>query len=170
MVARLNLFGRMAVLLALLSACTLDKEAELRAQLSGWIFLAQTRHFVSKMSCTVAVFDLVRPDISSKVERAKSIETALTRVRKGRPVLFDIPNVSPNEISQQLMSKDLGKGLGMLSTGVGPAKDCMEDEVAAGYYAVLMSSDTRTIYDPAGDALLMIYPQGNLAFFLRGNV
>ncbi|MGH1414306.1 MAG: hypothetical protein ACRBB0_12505 [Pelagimonas sp.] len=170
MAARLNLIGLVCVLSALLAGCALDKEADLRRHLSGWIFVAQTRYFTSKMVCTVAVFDLARSEISSKVSRATSIDTALIRVHKGIPVLFDIPDISPNSISEQLMSRDLGKGLGMLSTGVGPAKDCMDDDVAAAYFAVLMSPETRTVYDPAGDALLMVYPPENLAFFLRGNV
>lgn len=170
MVARFPLWVTVTALWALLSGCALDEEAALRNQLSGWIYLSKTLFFKSEVTCTVAVFDLARPEISSKIPRARSIDTALIRVRDGQPVLFDIQDTSPNTLSEQLMSRDLGKGLGMLSTGVGPVKDCMADEIAAGYYQILMSPDTRTVYDAAGNALLMVYPPGNLAFFLRGNI
>lgn len=170
MVARFPIGVILATLSALLSGCALDEEMALRSQLSKWIYLSETLFFTSEVTCTVAVFDLARPEISSKIPRARSIDTALIRVRKGQPVLFDIAETSPNEISEQLMSRDLGKGLGMLSTGVGPVKDCMADEIAYGYYQILMSPDTRTVYDAAGNALLMVYPPSNLAFFLRGNI
>lgn len=170
MVARSTFVRSVVALWALLSGCALDKEAALRQKLSGWVYLSETRHFISKMTCTVAVFDLARPEISSKVPRARSIKTALVRVRNGQPVLFEMPDTSPNTLSEGLMSQDLGKGLGMLSTGVGPVKDCMEAEIADAYYAVLMSPETRTVYDPGGNALLLVYPPENLAFFLRGDV
>lgn len=153
-----------------LSACALDREQILRDELSAWLFLGETRHFTSTMSCTVAIFDLARSEVSSDVARSLSIETALERIRGGQAVLFEFPGSSPNDISEQLMSHDLGEGLGMLSSGVGPVRDCMEQHVGNAFYAVLMAPQSRAIYDPNGNSIILVYPPENLAFFLRGNV
>lgn len=158
------------VLVTSLSGCALDKEAELRQQLAGWVYLAQTRYFSSRMNCTAAVFDLALPVIRATIPRARSIDSAVERLKQGQVIVFDMPETSPHAVSEQLMSRDLVTGLGLLSTGVGPVKDCMEEHIANGYFAVLMSPETLTLYDPAGDALLMVYPPENLAVFLRGNV
>lgn len=159
----------LAILLVWLSGsgCALDREVALRSELSGWLFLAQTRVFESRAACTVAVFDLVSPELKGRAPSvAATLDEAMQRIRAARPVRF-APGQSPDAISRAVMSRDLAPGLGLLSTGVGPAKACMEDWVARGFHRVLLSDSTVTVYDPGRNALLLVYPPESLAFFLR---
>lgn len=170
-VARILRWVMMAVPLALLPGCgALDKEDQLRAELADWLYLAETRYFASKHNCTVAVFDVARAEVRTVVPRVSSVETALLRIEKGEPVFFRTQQSTPNEISQALMSKNLQKGVGMLTAGTGPTTGCMTDGIAAGYYRILTSDETLTIYDSAGEALLLIYPPELLAIFLRSSL
>lgn len=171
LVARILRWLMVTVPLALLPSCgALDEEEALRADLAQWIYLAQTRYFTSKRNCTVAVFDVARAEVRTVVPRVSSVETALLRIEKGQPVYFRTRQTTPNEISQALMSKNLQKGVGMLTAGTGPTTDCMTDGIAAGYYRILTSDQTLTIYDPAGEALLLVYPPELLAIFLRNSM
>lgn len=68
------------------------------------------------------------------------------------------------------MSRDLSNGLGLISSGIGPARDCMDEKIMRGYYRVLMSPAAQMVYLPQENALLLLYPPEKLAFFLRGNV
>ena len=136
---------RLAILLTVLlgpAGCALDREAALRAELSAWLFLSQTRYFASSHGCTAAVFDLVSPALKSAAPPAvTSLDTALARIGQGRAVRLSGPARSPNALSQALMTRDMHAGLGLLSAGVGPARACMPDWVARGYQRVLRSPD-----------------------------
>jgi hypothetical protein len=164
---------RLAILLTVLlgpAGCALDREATLRAELSAWLFLSQTRYFASSHGCTAAVFDLVSPALKSAAPPAvTSLDAALARIGRGRPVRFSAAARSPNALSEALMTRDLHAGLGLLSAGVRPARACMADWVARGYQRVLRSPKAVTIYDAGGNALLLVYPPERLAFFLRGS-
>lgn len=167
-----RLWGLMAVLL-LLGGCALDREEDLRDSLSDWLKLAQTRHFFSKPTCTVAIFDLAsdQPRKGRGPIRGVTYKQALFLIERGHSILFDMPGVSPNKISEQIMSRNLEMGLGVLSSGIGPVLRCMEDEgIQKGVYRILVSPEARLAYLTEGNALLLIYPPEMLAVFLRGNV
>lgn len=163
--------GVLVTALASLTSCALDQEDTLRADLSRWLHLGETRYFQSQTSCTAAVFALTEPEF--KEERpapAASVATALRRIEANEPVRFVMVGRSPDQISQALMSADLARGLGVLSSGVGPALSCLEDWVSSGVYHVLTSPEAQLVYDPSENALLLVYPPDPLAIYLRGNV
>ncbi|WP_238366988.1 hypothetical protein [Mesobacterium pallidum] len=154
-----------------LSACKLDKEESLRSLVSDWLFLDETYHFTSKATCTVAVFRLTSSEVKMAVPRARDVQKALRLIRGGRPVLFDMAGSSPNAVSEQVMSKALEEGLGLISTVTGPSETCMDDEaILRGFARVVMADATLTLYDAGRNMLILIYPPENLAFVLRGNV
>lgn len=161
----------LAMMLAL-TACALDEEEELRDYLRKWVFLAQTKHFVSKSTCTIAVFELAADTLRSAGPRqVHDFREALLLIKQGRAVWFDMPGVTPHEVSRGIMSLDLPAGLGLVSAGVGPALDCIKaPAISNGFHAVITSPQAVTIYDPAHNALLMIYPPEMLLLFMRGNV
>ncbi|WGW02248.1 hypothetical protein [Tropicibacter oceani] len=165
-------FRRLVLMLtaaALLTACQLDTEQEARAIVAPWIFLAETEQFTSEKDCTVARFAVV----SQEVRRTRgpvlmtSVRAAIPLLQDGQTVAFDIPGVTPNQVSEQLMSINLFKGLGMLASFVGPGKRCMDDAFAADAYSVLMSPDTMMIYDPVTYSMVLLYKPAKTAFFMR---
>jgi hypothetical protein len=158
--------------LLVLGGCfALDREDEVRAQVGDWVFLAQTRRFVSKPTCTVAIFDVVSEAVRSRrVTTVSSLREGLRKVGQGRTVAFDLPGQSPNAISEGLMSLDLSEGLGLLSSFVGPSRSCMDDAYKADVYRALMSPETLTVYDPGSNALLLLHRPTQILFFMRGNV
>lgn len=166
-----RLGGRvLAVCLAVLAACDQTTEPALRDRLGGWFDLGATQYFNARSSCTAAVFDLARPGLPM-LAVATDDASAVALVIRGEPFLFDLGGLSPDAISRRLMSADLSPGLGLLSAGIGPARDCMKDDRAsAGYFAALMSKQTRTIYDPARDSLVLVHAPSRLVFYLRGTV
>lgn len=155
-----------------LAACSLDKEDMLRAELAGWLELAETLEFSSKPTCTAAVFRLESPHISDRLTKVRSVDTALEYLGGGRTVVFDIPDASPNTVSERIMTGNLETGLGLLSNGVGPAQRCLSDRAGIAFYNAIMSPDARMIYDPDGNAMTIVHVQSAvpLAIFLRGNV
>ncbi|MCT4559679.1 MAG: hypothetical protein N4A61_16655 [Pelagimonas sp.] len=167
-----RVISALMVCLSLTACQQLDEEEALRAQLKEWLFLAQTKHFNTKTTCTTAVFELASNAIRSSGPRVVTdLREAVTYLKKERAVLFDLPGMTPSEISEGVMSLDLPTGLGLVSSGVGPYLDCLEEgPIMNGFYAVLTSPETITIYDPAQNALLMIYPPESVALFMRGNV
>ncbi|MFZ7090122.1 hypothetical protein [Primorskyibacter sp. 2E233] len=152
-----------------LTACQLDTEQEARKIVAPWIFLAETEQFTSEKDCTVARFAVV----SAEVRRTRgpvimnSVRAAIPLLQEGRTVAFDIPGLTPNQVSEQLMSINLFKGLGMLASFVGPGKRCMDDTFAVDAYTVLMSSDTMMIYDPVTYSMVLLYRPAKVAFFMR---
>ncbi len=155
-----------------LAACSLDKEDMLRAELAGWLELAETLEFSSESTCTAAVFRLKSPEISDRLTKVRSVDVAVDYLQSGRTVLFDMPDASPNAVSERIMTGNLETGLGLLSNGVGPAQRCLSDRAGIAFYNAIMSPDARMIYDPEGNAMTVVHVQSEvpLAIFLRGNV
>ncbi|MBU2980727.1 hypothetical protein KO498_02765 [Lentibacter algarum] len=162
----------MLSLLALLAltGCKLDSEEALRQRLIRQVYLLDTVHFASSSTCTAAVFTLALAEFRNKFAAAGTVKAALRMIEQGQPVHFYMPEVSPNEISERLMSHNLPSGLGLISAAVGPAQNCMPDQVSRGYFRVLMSPETQLVYLPKDNALLLVYVPEKLAFYLRSNV
>ena len=144
----------LSALLVLSSCLPLDKEEEVRAELSGLVYLAQTRRFTSKPTCTAAIFDLASSSVRSQAVR----------------IVSDVPGANPNTVSEQLMSISLEEGMGLLSSFIGPSMACMDDQFQLDAYYALMSEQSLTIYDPANNAIMLLHRSARLLFFMRGNV
>lgn len=155
--------------LAVLAGCQLDTEEEARKLVSQWVFLAETEVFHSEGDCTVGRFATISPEVRGlKGPKVVSgVREAIPWLEEKRTVAFDMPGVTPNQISEQLMSINLFKGLGLLSSFIGPGKRCMDDVFAADAFTVLMSTETTMIYDPGSYALVLLYRPMNKAFFVR---
>ena len=156
--------------LAVLAGCALDTQESLKKQLSARLYILEVMHFTSKSSCTAAVFTLALGAFRKPYPQARSIDSALERIRGQNQVQFQLDGLSPNEITEAIMSRDLPHGLGLISAGIGPARDCMDARIARGYHRVLLSPLSQMVYLPQDNALLILYPPEKLAFFLRGNV
>jgi hypothetical protein len=165
--------GGAICLLALLAltGCALDSEEEVRAQLKPWLFLSETMEFVSQDTCTVARFALSSGEVKSTAPRAVSgIRDSLAPMQARKAVLFDLPGLSPNDVSEQLNSISLFRGLGVISSFIGPSRRCMSEEFALDAFAVLMAVDSVMIYDIDSNAMVLIDPAGTQAFYMRGNI
>ncbi len=170
---RITLAGALLLLLLPLAGCQLDSEEDLRSELSQWLTPVETKHFLSKSSCTVGIFRVKTPDVALEngMERAFNAEAALELVEAGSPVLFEFAGKSPTEVSEALMTADLARGLGLLSSGIGPVLSCaQEDKLRQGIYRMLIYRGTKLIYLPSGNAMVLVYPPEKLAVFMRGNV
>lgn len=159
-----------ALCLLALGSCALDEEADLRGTLDRYLSLGDTRYFMSGSTCTVAVFSLRNLTLSSRVARASSMREALRLLHQGRVVLFDLPELSPNAISEAVMSSDLARGLGLVSNAVGAATRCADEDLGLHVYRILTTQDARMIFDPEGNAVILISPVDRAMVFLRGNV
>jgi len=154
----------------LLGGCELDTEESLKKKLSARLYILETMHFTSKSSCTAAVFTLALGEFRKPYPLAETIDRALERIRAQKHVQFALEGLTPNEITEAIMSRDLPNGLGLISAGIGPASDCMDQRISRGYHRVLLSPASQMVYMPEDNALLIVYPPEKLAFFLRGNV
>lgn len=164
----MSLFG----VLLLLAACfPLDKEEDLRAGLRGIVYLAQTRRFESKSTCTAAIFDLASDAVRTPaVRRVSNVREGIELAKQGRIVAFDVPGLTPNMVSEQMMSINLYEGMGLISSFIGPSMECMDDQFQVDVYYALMTEDSMAIYDPASNAMMLLHRPKKLLFYMRGNV
>lgn len=155
-----------------LSGCiALDTEEEVRVELAGYVFLEKTRQFVSRPTCTAAVFEVISEGVrSQRVKQVDDVRHGLRLVREGRVVAFDLPGLTPDGVSQALMSISLSDGMGLVSSFTGPANACMDDHMQLDFYFALMDPETLTIYAAQTNALMLLHKPSQLLFFLRGNV
>ncbi|MBE1294966.1 hypothetical protein [Phycobacter azelaicus] len=152
----------------LLSACALDKEEEVRAHVSPWVKLGDTYFFESSSSCTAAVFHTESPRISSLVSKARSVSTGMKMLSEGKPVAFDVGGKTPNMLTEDIMSRDLPQGISVLNSGLAGA-NCMSELVKSIYYQAIMNPQSRLIFDPEGDAMIVVDRQAGALIYVRGN-
>ncbi|MGR3759816.1 hypothetical protein ACUXV3_06725 [Roseobacteraceae bacterium NS-SX3] len=160
-------FGLISALM-LLSGCALDKEEQLRAQLSAWAELGETFFFDSTSSCTAAVFHTKSPRISSLLPRARSLDTGLRMLGAGQPVLLSVGGRSPNALTEDIMSRDLPQGLGVLNSGLA-GLGCMTDVVKSIYYRAIMNPASKLALLPGEGAMMVLDPQAQALLYVRGN-
>ncbi|SMX49489.1 hypothetical protein [Maliponia aquimaris] len=166
-------FAALVALLGALAGCgPLDREETVRAQVRTWVFLAQTRSFTSRSTCTAAIFDTVSGELrtTGPVRRVTDLRAGQRALAAGQAVAFEVTGMTPNSVSEALMSINLSGGLGLVSSFTGPARSCMSEAFQHDIYLALMSEDTVLIYDPGSNALLLLHRPSQIAFFLRGNV
>ncbi|WP_264210235.1 hypothetical protein [Leisingera thetidis] len=164
-----RLFTCLLTALAFLSACALDKEEALRAQLSAWVDLGETFFFQSSMSCTAAVFHTAEsPRITSLVERARSLNTGMQMLEAGKPVAFAVSGKSPNAVTEDIMSRNLPQGLGVLNSGLAGVS-CMSDLVKSVYYQAIRNPASTLVFVPDSGAMLVLDKQAMALIYVRGN-
>lgn len=155
--------------LLLLSGCALDKEDALRSQLAAWVELGETYFFQSSMSCTAAVFHTAEsPRLTSQLERARSLNTGMQMLEAGKPVVFAISGKSPNAVTEDIMSRDLPQGLGVLNSGLA-GLSCMSDMVKAIYYQAIRNPSSNLLFVPEGGAMVVLDKQAMALIYVRGN-
>ncbi|MEP2717428.1 hypothetical protein [Pseudophaeobacter sp.] len=154
--------------LGLLSGCALDKEADLRLQLSQWVSLGDTYFFESSSSCTAAVFHTESPRISSLIEPARSVDTGLNMLANGQPVVFKVGGKSPNTLVEAIMSRDLPHGISVLSSGLAGV-NCMSELVKSIYHQAIMNPTSRMAFIPDGHAMMVVDAQAKALIYVRGN-
>ncbi|EBA16526.1 lipoprotein, putative [Roseobacter sp. SK209-2-6] len=163
---------RLVTLLAIcilpLAACTLDQEDELRAQLDPWVTLGDTFYFSSSSTCTAAIFHAQSARVSSLLEPARSVNTGLQMVAEKRPVVFKVGGKSPNAVVEDIMSKDLPNGLGVLNSGLAGV-NCMTDREKSIYYRAIMNPKAQLAFLPKENAVMVVDPGAMAVIFVRGN-
>ncbi len=155
--------------LLVLSACALDKEEALRSQLSAWVELGETFFFESSMSCTAAVFHTPEsPRLTSQLARARSLNTGMQMLEAGTPVVFAISGKSPNAVTEDIMSRDLPQGLGVLNSGLAGVS-CMSDLVKSIYYQAIRNPTSNLLFVPDSGAMVVLDKQAMALIYVRGN-
>ncbi|KAA9009919.1 hypothetical protein [Histidinibacterium aquaticum] len=152
-----------------LSGCRVDSSQTARATTEAWLYPGEEVFFNASPYCAVAVYRLTRNRARGTLYHVSDVDRALWHVGQGHAVAIHMAGRSPNDFSRAMMSKDLPKGLGLLSSATGP-RECMPEHIARGVFAVLMTPGAWTIYDPGGNALVLADFDRGLAVFMRGNV
>jgi hypothetical protein len=163
------LAGVVALALTGPAGCAMDREAEVRARLAEWVEPGDTLWFRSTMDCTAAVFRTKTVTPSPDVQRVTSVRQGLLLLGHDVIVGFDVDGLSPTQVSEEVMSADLPRGLGVLSSGVA-AKGCMDEQTTRSYLSALHSDQAMLIFDPAGKVLAVLDRAGQRIFFARGTV
>lgn len=163
---------RLAVMLIsalfLLSGCALDKEDELRVQLSEWVTLGDTYFFKSNGTCTAAVFHTDSPRISSLLGAARSVDTGLKMLADGQPVVFKVGDKSPNALVEAIMSRDLPHGISVLNSGLAGV-NCMSELVKSIYHQAIMNPSSRMAFIPEGHGVMIVDSQAKAVIYVRSN-
>ncbi len=154
--------------LFLLSGCALDKEEELRVQLSEWVMLGDTYFFESNGTCTAAVFHTENPRISSLLPPARSVDTGLKMLAEGQPVVFKVGGKSPNALVESIMSRDLPHGISVLNSGLAGV-DCMSELVKSIYHQAIMNPTSRMAFIPEGHGVMIVDAQAKAVIYVRSN-
>lgn len=151
------------------AGCALDREADVRVRLDGWVSIGDTVHFKSAIDCTAGEFVLRQPRIKSKVAVVDTVDEGLRLLQQGWAVGFDVPGQSPSEVSETISFRNLPEGIGVLASGVS-AKECMSDEMRSRYLAALTTTDAVLVFDTTDNALAVVDHGARLVFFMRGSV
>lgn len=153
----------------LVTACSKDSEADVRELLSGWVHLNDTVYFKSQGSCSAGVFQTDTGEFTEAVVHVTGIRAGLAALRLGATVAFDVPNLNPNQVSEQITSTNLPEGIAVISSGVG-GRRCMSDDVARRFFAALTAPEAILIFDTMENVMAVVRPDVGLLYFSRGDV
>lgn len=151
-----------------LAGCAMDGEDEVRAQAETWAALGDTIYFESKWTCTAAVFALEETRIRSFITKVRKVDRGLRLVGEGDTVAFAIDGLTPNGVSEAVMSADLPKGISVLTSGVS-ARDCMEGTVPSAYLSALNDPQAILIFAPENKAMAVLDRRNKRLFYARGD-
>ncbi|NIZ60111.1 hypothetical protein DL239_03865 [Sedimentitalea sp. CY04] len=155
--------------LTALAGCAMDSEDEVRARVGDWVSLGDTTYFKSTMDCTAGVFKVDGVRVTSLISKARSIATGMTLLKEGDAVAFDVKGLSPNAVSEQIMTRDLPQGIGVLSSGIA-GKNCMTDQIKEAYLRALLDPDSVLMFDPDGNVMAVLDRRNSKIYYARGTV
>ncbi len=141
--------------LAVLAACALDDPSTARTYVARWAWPGANTFFMSRRTCSVAVFRLKAGILRPQAPRVYDLRQGVAMLRQGRAVAFADTSVTPDALAQAVMSADLHAGLGLLASVMEP-RACMTDEVAQGVHRLLTARGLVTVYDPAQRAVMLL--------------
>ncbi len=159
--------GAGLILLAI-AGCSKQKEDDVRTRLSDWVNLGETLYFYADIGCSAAVFDLKSTRISSKVTRARTLQTGVKMLGRDGPVFFDIKGETPHSVSEAMMNANLHRGIGMISSGIA-AKNCMTETLQTYYLRALLDENGDLVYDPQEKAMIVLDGENRWLFYARGD-
>lgn len=157
------------VIALLVTGCAKDDEADVRDIISAWIALKGTIYFQSQSGCTAALFRTDRVALSSEIVRVKNVPSGLSALQQGATVAFDVPDLSPSQVSEQITTANLAEGIGVISSASG-GRRCMNDDMVNRFYGALTTPTAVLIFDTKSNALAVMRPELDLIFFTRGDV
>jgi len=166
-VARVSAWG--ALLVFFLSACVLDKEAPVRAQLSQWVALGDTSYFRSQRQCTAGVFQTKARNVKSGIQKARSFERGFRLIQQGRAVAFKVEGLSAGALHKKLDKVSRTVGIAVLTSGLG-ARNCLPPQLQQEFALALRATDVIVMYDPQTRALALFDRDRKKIYYARGDV
>lgn len=152
----------------MVAGCAKQNEEDVRTRVSSWMNLGETLYFHSQPGCSAAVFDLKSTRISSKVTRARTLQTGVKMLGRDGPVFFDIKGETPHSVSEAMMNANLHRGIGMISSGIA-AKNCMTETLQTYYLRALLDENADLVYDPQEKAMIVLDGENRWLFYARGD-
>lgn len=155
-----------AAALLWLSACALDDADSARATLAQWLWPEQVMYLESTARCTAAVFRLDVLGLRPGTVQIRRTRDGIAALQSAQAVAFVGPDLSPDRVSQDVMSADLPSGIGLLSVALA-ARPCMSDEIAIGVNRLMLQPGVTTIYAPASRVLVLVDGSERRAVLMR---
>jgi hypothetical protein len=163
----LRAFAGVALAALVTGSCSLDQEEQVRAQVQDWVKLGETYYFFSRVNCTAALFEVKASRISSKVKKVRDVEAGMRAIYEEIAVAFEVEGLSPTEVTEEIMNRDLPMGIGVLSSGTG-GKDCMAIEMEEAYFNALLDPTSALIYHPTAKFTVVFDRRNRRIFYSRG--
>jgi len=157
-----------AISLLFLTACALDRQSAVRAQLDGWVVLRETLYFNSTRICTAGLFATGASTILSGAKKVRSIARGVRAVGQGDVVAFDVPGLSPADVQSAIDATTRPVSLAILTSGLA-AKDCLTDDLQEAFTNALFAPDAVLIFDPASRAVAVFDRMQKQVFFTRAD-
>ncbi len=171
--ARFGRAGRVPLVLTTISllfltACALDRQSAVRAQLDDWVVLRETLYFSSNRVCTAGLFATGASSILSGAKKVRSIDRGVRAVGQGDAVAFDIPGMSPVDVQSGIDATTRPVSLAILTSGLA-ARDCLTDALQEEFTSALFAPDAVLIFDPASRAVAVFDRAQKQVFFTRAD-
>lgn len=155
----------------LLSACSRDGEAGMRAQLDQWFAITDAVYFHSRRTCTVAMYRIDPLHPGPKLAVQSEIAAARADFAANGVAALRIAHRSPNDMTDALLlSADGALGKEVLHAGA-LVKPCLDDaKTKAALFRAMTLPGAVLAYDSRTQGA-MILDEGRLElFFIAGDV
>ena len=153
-------------LILVLSGCVLETEEEARAGLAQWVYPGELLAFGADRRCVAAAFRLTGPLLRGTAMHSNIAERAVWHIGRGEAVAMQDPRMTPHDLSSAVMSNDLSRGLGLLTSVTGP-RACMTDAMSRGVMSLILTPGATMIYDPQTYTVVIADFDRLLAVYLR---